>query len=211
MNIKKLRPIIFIFTFSLLWSCSGSNKKVDKDTSEIRTADSLSIETEETATASFLTHEGIGKIKIEMACDSIPEKELGLYDLVINTQSDDAGIFRFLLEGRDMFYGYSFSDDKIDLLSLASEGAQASTANGPIGVGDPFLSLLNLPGMRAEWIASDDSGVWFWTAGGLWFGVKPDSASITLAEKLSSPERPPMASDFTENDLVGYIGTGLPF
>lgn len=195
-----------------LWSCSGAGKKEnnttpESDASETGIAESVDL----IAPTAFLNAEGIGQIGLGMTCDSLPEKVPGLYDLIIPAENDETVIYRFMLDGHEMFYGYDFNDGKIDMLSLAPMGVQASTANGPIGVGDPFLSLLNIPGMKAEWIASDDAEVWFWTAGGLWFGVEPDSASITLAEKLSSPERPPMASDFSENDLIGYIGTGIPF
>lgn len=202
-----------IYTTSLafiLTACGGSNKNngIDTDTVIENPADEVVAE----MPVVYLTKDSVGSIRIGMSINDVPQMVEGLYSEKVNGASLDAVTIDFIEGDRPRFVAYDFGEGKIDVINLISSDVKVKTLKGDIGIGDKMASVLDLPGVAAEWCGFDNGGMWYWTWEGLWFAPAQDNLSTTLSQRLYHSGQAPTLKDFQdENVAIGFIGTGLPF
>lgn len=159
----------------------------------------------------YLTADSLGPVKIGMEWKDTPPMVEGLYDNRKEVKSPEAVEFMFENEGRESFAAYDFGEGKVDVICLFDSVVGIQAPRGDIHLGSPFKQVLELPGVTAEWNSIDEDGMWYWVYEGLWIGINQDNLSPALSTRLYNSTQAPTASDFSGNETVGFIGTGLPY
>lgn len=197
-----------------LGSCGGGRKSAAADSSAMDSIVEAAAEAENEVLENrpLLTPDSLGPVKLGMLVTEIPQDVNGLYVSFTPEVTPDAQTFIFSGEkGEPLFSAYDFLEGKVDIISLLSPTLGASVGEKILHIGDSFRDVLALPGAFSEWIAYDEGGLWYWKAGGLWFGVNEAGLDSSFAQELCNPAHPPKAASMPESATIGYIGTGLPF
>ncbi len=199
-----------ILAMSLLVMASCGQKNSDKKTDDSAAA------TSETVTASqepvyYLTKDGIGPVKIGMEWKDVPPLVEGLYDMRKEVSYPDCVGFMFLNGDSESFAAYDFGEGKLDVICLFDSVINVKAPRGDFHLGSPFSKVLELPGVTAEWNSIDEEGQWYWVWEGLWIGVGQSDIGTALSTRLYNSTQAPTVSDFTGNEKIGFIGTGLPY
>ena len=199
-----------------LQGCGGAHRTAtdtaSADTSAIQPADTIPAE----AGPLTLTSDGMAGITVGMPIADLPPEIDGVYD-EIRSEDWDTTIMRvFMLQGTPRFSVYEFGSGKVDVISIEGPGVEGSVPGAEPGegvcLGQPFARVLSLPGVKAEYESLDEDGMWVWQAGGLWFQPDQTHLSEEVSRRLYDPQAgPPSAEDLTDDVVVGYIGTGLPW
>lgn len=195
----------------LLLSCGGHRDSDSHDSDTTAQADTTLVED---VAMPVLTPDSLGCIKVGMRVDSIPESAEGLYDSVEESRETGVSEHIFLTEGTPIFSAFDFGDGRVDMIALVSDITGAAVEDGELRIGEPFATVLSLPGVAAEWAGDDDMGRWVWRWRGLWFMPEVGqngSIARRLSRSLYDSSSVPRSDDFTEDVTIGYIGTGLPF
>lgn len=206
-----LLSLLFIFTLA---SCSGSGNA----TADSAAADSLAaVEAEaDTLPRFYLTSRGLGPVSVGEPLDSILPGFKGLYTAVnrepgyeceslvfCNGEAPEADTYPFTV--------LDFGGGKVDVILLNDTQCAVQTPEGDITLDTPFVRVLSLPGVKAEWQSLDNAGAWFWTWQGIWFQPAVDSPDEALGHKLYDSGSAPTAADMSGSIRTGYIGTGVPY
>lgn len=190
-------------------SCGNSNKNETTDSDSIAIMDM--VETVVAANTTYIDKDSIGAVYIGKPITELADSVPNLYTSKENGASPDAVTVTFSNPDGEQFVAYDFGEGKIDVLNVIGTDIKVKSPEGEFGLGDSFSKVLQLPGVTAEWLGYDDSGMWYWTWEGLWFAPSQDKLSPELSRLLYNSETEPAASDFSEENTVGFIGTGLPF
>lgn len=202
------RLLISAATVLILVGC-GKKQNV-----AVNDSDTLDIVTElegDTVPSFYITSEGIGNVKIGEMIDDLPDMVTGLYNTRQEGNHTEAHAVMFNNNTGTIFTALDFMEGKIDMLYLDNAYVKVKGPEGDFCMGDSFDKVLSLPGVRAEWEESDQTGEWYWTWEGLWLGVDPQNLPVALQQRLYDGGKEPAADDFNENVTIGYIGTGLAF
>ncbi len=165
----------------------------------------------------YLTSEGLGPVKIGMRVSDLPAQVAGLYTerSVENDYESTAYVFSNADAPEAFSYPFTvidFGEDKVDVIILNDDQCAVAVPEGDdITLSSPFASVLALPGVKAEWETVEGNGAWYWTWEGLWFQPSLDNPGDEAAKKMYDGKAAPVASDFSKDVSIGYIGTGLPF
>lgn len=192
---------------------SGHADSAGDDDIEIRTH----VENTDTLPYFPLTAEGLGPVHVGMDLESLPPRVNGLYTTMTveqgfecetvvfsNTKAPDTVTFPFTV--------LDFGQGKADVILLNDDQCGVNRPEGGrLTLSSPFAEVLSLPGVQARWEGWDGGGAWYWTWQGLWFQPSPVNPGEDLTDKLYDNREAPVASDFTPDVTIGYIGTGLPF
>lgn len=209
---RKLQWSLIAIVLVIIAACSTNNKEKETDTDSVVVVNLVEepVDTVEEPDF-FLTAERLGSIMVEMPVKEIPKDEFGLFDTVTIDQRSIPVLYSFYKNDGLRFTGYDFGEGLIDMISVESPEIKIKSPVGELGIGDPFLSLLSIPGMESEWIETDNDGMWYWHWHGLWFAPTQKGLTKEFVEKLYNMDEGPVRADFTEDITIGYIGTGLPF
>lgn len=192
----------------LLWSCGSKKEQTVSDSDSLNIV--ADVETD-SIPVFYLTSEGIDCIKIGEPLSETPDIVAGLYTKKQEGANPEANAMMFANNTGVIFTALDFMEGKIDMIYLDNSYVKVGTPSGDIALGDSFSRILELPGVRAEWQETEDSGNWYWTWEGLWFGADASTLSEAGKHKIYDSRQEPKASDFDENSEIGYIGTGLAF
>lgn len=200
-------------TALLLMAGAGCSGKSDsRQGADSSVADTIAEPTAQADTLILLSGGRIGPVATGTKDGEWPDAEPGLYDTVEPMPGGDANVWNFYLDGECLFSALDYGEGNVDLICLASQKVTAETDNGErVALGEDFRKVLAIPGVRAEWASEDDSGMWYWTTGDLWFAPTQEGLPPSLVNLLYSSESAPSANDFPTGITIGYIGTGLPF
>lgn len=214
MNIKKFKikaiALILLASFGAMWSCSSKPEK---------TQDTLTIEPDPTPELPKKVESdikmsplGIGPIKVGMRISEIKPKMENLYDTIVRQGGYDSNSYYFYLDGNQRFTVYEFESGIVNVVSADNRSVVVDDGNGgELRIGDSFRKVLNLKDVNAVWQAADGEGMWCWNWQGIWFVPDQEALPDVLAHKLYNQTSAPRPSDFPEDILIGYIGTGLPW
>lgn len=207
-----MKKTIYFVMAALLCSCAGKGNQASESVSDSDSVLTAEMESPEAGNENyFLTADSIGPVHVGEQIARLPEAVANLYDTVLPTETPDAMAYTYLLGDIPQFTVYDFMEGKVDVIVLEGDARAVTTPDGELRVGDEFSKVFALKGVKSEYQALDDMGVWYWQWNGLWFGVDESNLSRSLSEALCNGQRPPRASEFKENVRIGYIGTGLPF
>ena len=196
--------VVLLATF-----CGHSNKNDAIDSDSIAIMDM--VETVAAANTTYINKDSIGAVYIGQPITELADSIPSLYTSKENGASPDAVTVTFSNPDGEQFVAYDFGEGKIDVLNVIGTDIKVNAPGGEFGLGDSFSKVLQLPGVAVEWSGYDDSGMWYWTWEGLWFAPSQDKLSPELSRLLYNSGTEPAASDFSEENTVGFIGTGLPF
>lgn len=205
--------IWLIITLLIMPACSGRSgegkESVTVDTEEIVSAE----EEEEEMCPLYLNARGFDNIKIGMRIAEIPPQSTCLYDSIVLERGYDSKSYSFLFKGQRRFTVYEFESGVVDVISADDESVSVQTPDGEaLTLGMPFSKVLALKGVNPVWQSADDGeGMWCWTWRGIWFQPDQQNLNDELAHTLYSPANNPTRSQFTDDIVIGYIGTGLPW
>lgn len=154
-----------------------------------------------------------GSLRVGTSVRNVPSAIEGLYDAVEHAPGVDAEELRFKLGDEYLFTALDFGEGKVDMIMAnnASVRAVVAGAETEVTLLSPFSEVLALPGVAPEWCGLDDTGMWYWTASGLWFAPSQEHLTPGLSQRLYNEDNMPVAGDFTPEVTTGYIGTGVPF
>lgn len=200
-----------------LASCGGKNASNDS----IATVDSdkaaEAAAMPDTLPTYYLTSEGLGPVKIGMNVNDLPLDIPGLYTGRTVENDYESTAYVFTNEDAPEAFSYPFTvidfgGDKVDVIILNDEQCAVAVPQGDdITLSSPFAAVLALPGVKATWESLEGNGAWYWTWEGLWFQPSLDNPGDEVAKKINDGKSAPVASDFSKDVTIGYIGTGLPF
>lgn len=194
-----------------LTSCGGHKDTAAVDTDSLMTENPVDTVVAEMPTV-YITQDSIGAIKIGMPIGDVPQAVEGLYTRKENGASLDAVTIDFVQDDHARFVAYDFGEGKIDVINLIGQDVKVQTLKGDLGIGDPMATVLDLPGVAAEWSGYDGSGMWYWKWQGLWFAPAQENLSQALSQRLYHSGQAPTMKDFQDEGVtIGFIGTGLPF
>lgn len=191
-------------------SCAGNSEKKQTDSDSIALAE-IEEMVETVRDHVCITADSVGFVAIGMPMNQLPDSVPGLYDHKRHSSSPDAVAFVFSDSEGDSFVAYDFGEGNVDVINLIGKQIKVAGSQGVFGMGDAFSNVLLLPEVEAEWAGTGSGGSWYWVWHGIWFAPSNDSLSETASRKLYDSHQPPLASDFTEKDIIGFIGTGLPY
>lgn len=191
-------------------SCAGNSEKKQVDSDSTALAD---VEEMVAAVRDYvcITADSVGFVAIGMPINELPDSVPGLYDHKNHGTSPDAVAFIFSDAEGDSFVAYDFGEGNVDVINLIGRQIKVAAPQGVFGMGDSFSNVLQLPEVQAEWAGTGNGGSWYWVWNGIWFAPSNDNLSESASRKLFDSHQPPLASDFTDADVIGFIGTGLPY
>ncbi|MDE6335448.1 MAG: hypothetical protein K2L34_02650 [Muribaculaceae bacterium] len=194
-----------------LTSCGGHKDTASGDTDSIVAENPVDTVVAQMPPV-YITKDSIGCIKIGMPINEVPHEVEGLYTRRDNGASLDAVTIDFVQDDHARFVAYDFGEGKIDVINLIGQDVKVQTLKGDLGIGDPMVAVLDLPGVTAEWSGYDDGGMWYWKWQGLWFAPAQENLSQALSQRLYHSGQAPTIKDFQDEGVtIGFIGTGLPF
>lgn len=201
---------VVTFLVILLYSCSGKAPK-SSDTISVTPDPTPELPVEDVMDAQ-LTARGILPIKVGMRIVDISPAEENLYDSISTEKGYESNTYHFYLDNEERFTAYEFEAGTVSMVAANNESIVVKTGtDGMIRIGDPFVKVAKLPGVKAQWETGDDDGIWVW----IWQGIRfiPDQANLpdNLVHKMYNSTVAPQASDFTPEVTVSYMGTGLPW
>ena len=210
-DMKLLKFMALAAVFASLAACSSKGSKATEEETQ-DSAQTARMEQEVPGLPVYtLTKDSIGPVFVGEKIDEIPPAVANLYDTVLPTETPDAMAYTYILGDVPQFTIYDFMEGRADVILLEGNARAVATPDGDLRIGDEFKKVLALPGVQSEFERLDDEGIWYWLWNGLYFGVDEADLPASLAEALCNGQRPPMASSFTPDIKIGYIGTGLPF
>lgn len=205
-----IRTIMALALIGLAGSC-GDSKPKQTDTIRIESQPEVALPAEDVKEAQ-ITGRGIGPIKVGMRIIEIKPEVENLYDEIETERGYESNTYHFKLKGKKRFTVYEFESGTANVVSVDDSSIVVTDpASEPVRLGDSFLKVLNLSGVKPQWEAIDGDGMWVWEWQGIWF--QPDQSKLTdaLVHKLYNQNASPTKADFTEDIKVEYIGTGLPW
>ncbi len=190
--------------------CSG-NKSSSEDT--IRVDSNVTPQLpEETVTDAQITGRGIGPVRLQMTITSLSPSVENLYDNIEKEGGYESNTYHFMLDGKPRFTVYEFESGLVDIISVDDSSVIVNNPDGePVRIGESFSKVFGLNGVKPQWEAADDEGIWVWNWQGLWFQPDQSTLNEVLVHKLYNQNTPPTAADFSPDVKVGYIATGLPW
>lgn len=194
---------------SVMSSCGGNTRQSVSDTAAI--GDTVTVNTEDSEEPLILSSDGIGPVSCPMQIAELQSFMEGVYDEVMVEEGSDSDIYRFIYNGQERFRGYNFGEDSLQMLCASDESVKVDTGDGFLSIGSPFGEVLKLDGVEAEFESLDGIGIWGWKWRGLYFLPSQRILPETLAAKLYNGDEAPQSSDFSDDVVIEYIGTGLPF
>lgn len=205
--------ILILLLAGAVVSCGRSSEKhADTDSVDY---DTIPAEAPDTVADYTLTPSGVGPVAMGEKAGEWPESIEGLYDYVESDTGNGVDQYNFYSDQNVAFTVLDFGEGKVDLVILGDSGLGASPNEDgekvSLRVGSPFADVLALPGVEAVWEELDEEGMWYWRAGGLWFAPAQDRLPHALADALYDGRHAPDPALFTDDVVIGYIGTGLPF
>lgn len=209
-SMKQRALLLTVFCGGIMVSSCGNSNKNEASDSDSATIMDM-VETVASDHTAYITKDSIGAIYIGKPMVELADSVHLLYSSKENGASPDAVTVTFSNEDGEQFIAYDFGEGNIDVLNVIGTDIKVNAPAGEFGLGDSFSRVLELPGVTAEWSGYDDSGMWYWTWEGLWFAPSQDRLSPKLSRLLYHSATEPEASDFSEENTVGFIGTGLPF
>ena len=133
-----------------LTSCGGHKDTAAADTDSLMTENPVDTVVAEMPTV-YITQDSIGVIKIGMPIGEVPQAVEGLYTKKENGASLDAVTIDFVQDDHARFVAYDFGEGKIDVINLIGQDVKVQTLKGDLGIGDHMATVLDLPGVTAEW------------------------------------------------------------
>lgn len=217
MKIYRILPTLSLILLLIagVTSCSGSADKSTADSDSVP-SDTLDTSDKMILTDIYLCADSIysvngGSVKIGTPVTKLPQSIEGLYDNIESDESESTIDIHFKLGEEYIFTALDFGQGNVDLIMANTARVRVAVPDGEVSLSSPFKEILSIPGMTPEWCDYDDSGLWYWTWHGLWFLPDQSHLTSTLSSKLYNEESMPVASDFDETIVIGYIGTGVPF
>lgn len=208
--IRSLRATVTIgIGILILASCSGKEQKAEETLS---VEPSVVTELPKKAVSdAVLTPAGIEPIRIGMRISEILPQVENLYDSIWREEGFKANFYHFYLNGNERFTAYEFDSGVVNVVSASN---RSIVVKGPSGeemrIGDSFKKVLGLRDVNAVWQAEEE-GMWCWNWRGIWFYPEEGNMPQVLEYKLGNQTSIPQASDFNDDIIIGYMGTGLPW
>lgn len=204
-----MKRILYVLPLLAMAACGGNGggNSADSDSAAVDSiADSIAA-----IPRFYLTADSLGPVHVGMKTDSLPEQVEYLYsDMRIST-SPDATVNVFDDEGSTRFVTYDFGESRIDVISLSDSVVAVKAPRGDIRMGEEFAKVFELPGVKAEWSGYDSEGMWYWVWEGLWFAPVQEGLDPVLSSRLYNSHQAPTQADFSGNETIGYIATGLSY
>ncbi len=190
---------------------SSCGKKGGHETTDTATVSDTVTDNAEDEKILLLSSDGIGPVSCPIAIGDLQSYIDGVYDEVMVEEGSDSDIYRFIYAGRERFRGYNFGEESLQMLCASDESVKVQTDEGYISIGTPFSEVLKLEGVQPEFESLDGIGIWGWKWRGLYFLPSQRILPEGLATGLYNGDKVPQASDFNDEVVIEYIGTGLPF
>lgn len=203
-----LKHIFAISTPILLLAACNHGKTTATDTAAIDTA--MAEEAAELAHTYYLTKDSLGPVKVGMLRDSVAPAVTWLYDQITREETPDALEYDFVDGNSVSFSALDFGENRLDVIMLSDTLVGVETPQGVLKLHMPFTAVLDLPGVTTEWSGYDGEGSWYWRWQGLWF-APGENISESLSQRLFNSTQAPTHVDFSGNETIGFIGTGLPY
>lgn len=207
-----MKKLIYVVLVTLILTGCGKGKKGNEVVADSIVVENPADEQAAEMPVVYMTKDSVGGIAIGMPMNEVPYTMEGLYTKKENGASPDAVTIEFYEDNNPRFVAYDFGEGKIDVINLIGSDVKVKTIKGDIGIGDQMATVLDLPGVTAEWSGYDGGGMWYWTWEGLWFAPAQENLSAPLSQRLYHSGQAPTMKDFEEEKVaIGFIGTGLPF
>lgn len=209
-NMHGISHLLAVVVFAGCLAGCGSGNKVETESATVEegTMDVVPVTDDNQA---VITDQGVYPIKTGVNIVDLQPSVENLYDQIKSEDAYDYTVYKFMLDGKERFAGYSFGDGSLSVLSVTSSDIVVETPAGLISLGVPFSRVLELEGVNPEFQALDGNGMWCWIWQGLYFQPSQNKLPQRLSSKLYDAGTTPVLSDFDDDVTVAYIGTGMPF
>lgn len=204
----------FIMLLIIVSSCAGEKKSQKTDTIMEQEAQETIVRSDEAENEEpeyYLTHDGIGPIRLGISVNNLPESIENLYSRKAQGSTPDAMTIIFYDNEGPAFTAYDFGEAVIDLITLDSHKIKAGNEKHLLSIGESFNKVMEIDGAEPQWVDLDAGGMWYVMADSLWFGAAQETINQELSRKLYNPDAEITKEDFPQNVKIGFIGTGLPF